>query len=763
MRLASVAVLCVASACTQHAIAPVDAGPPGGLTCGNNGIRRTTLGKLDLLVVVDDAPGMADVQASLAQQLPSLLGKLGTLAVTTPGGGSSRLQDVHVAFVSSSLGGHGTSACGGAHGDDHGQLLPRAGENGAQGFSIDAGGQVKSSACAAPVAASAIDWSYGASASTPFVGAAKLPDFELAASCVVTSLKADGCGYPAPLEAAYHFLVDPAPYLTADATCTPTASGDDCGSNSIVASGVDQRVLAERAAFLRPDSFLAVLFVGNHDDASLLPAGLNWFPLATARGAMPPGWAGCHSVPDDFEPQSKSDYATLKNTYSCQSCVQQGTDPGGGCVVPWGGNHVNADADALAVRMIQQTRRFGFNFLWGRQRYVDAFSAPQVPGSDGKLANNPIFAGGVRTQDLVLVAGILGVPKPLAPPLDASGQPRTLTEGEWQKIVSADAAVRDPHMIEQIAPRVGVAKFGGDPSIDPVNGGDRDVPLGDDLQYACVGDRASTTPSADCSAPNADQTNPLCAKDSSGAIVQPRFKAYPTLRQLRVLHELSQHGVQTAVASVCEGSYATALGAIAARIAGALSSQCFTSLLDADPTTGAVACAEYRIFASDHPDGATRCEQLGGGKPGLCTPGAAPCRTGGGASPLVAPDAAASAIQGCVTFADPATGAESREAIAATASDGNVYATGSDGVRRLVCEVLQLSGSAVVDASTQAGCLHDPSFALPSSLAGGYCYSTDASVVGRACLEAGSVGTIRMVGDAADAPGTASLLQCTNR
>src|SRR5262249_6717608 len=157
-----------------------------------------------------------------------------------------------------------------------------------------------------------------------------------------------------------------------------------------------------------------------------------------------------------------------------------------------------------------------YNFLWPRQRYVSGLTQANVLGSDGKIGANPIFKGGLRTPDLVLFGAIVGVPLPLVQ--DATtGAPKVLSELDWEKIISPDLSKRDPHMIESIGPRAGIAKFSGDRSIDPINGGDRDVPSGDDLQYACIAKRATTEQSDDCSRtdiqPNPEAKNPLCAAD----------------------------------------------------------------------------------------------------------------------------------------------------------------------------------------------------------------------------------------------------------
>jgi hypothetical protein len=548
-------------------------------------------------------------------------------------------------------------------------------------------------------------------------------------------------------------------------TCTKSAAGDSCGSGKITPTGLDQTLLDERKAFLRPDSLLAVLMLTDENDGSLLPAGRNWLPLAYAGGAMLRGWTGCAGVPDDFEPQTSADYAKLWADYKCISCFQKSPDgtTDSNCAAPWASPPLNADVDGTNERMLQHTRRYGYNFLWGRRRYVDAFSSPTVAGSDGKVASNPIYAGGYRTKDQVVLAGILGVPSKLLP-TNADGTARDLTEADWDKIVSPDLTKRDLHMIEQIAPRAGVPKFVGDRTIDVVNGGDRDVADGNDLQYACIAPRTAVVandPNAatgDCRASGSGAKNPLCGPDSAGRGTQPYFKAYPTLRELRVLHEAQSAGVPVFVSSICTDDDSSAVDGLVAKLQGALDPRCFKSDLAVDPATGAVSCLDFEVFPSDTPNGAATCEAMNGGKLGYCTPGAAPCHLAGSTPPPSGPDAFAAQmlVEIQSTGVD---GTTKNEIVQAQASGGNVYVTGSDGKKRLVCEMLQLEGNPAVDGATQLACRTDPSFDIP--VGGGWCYSTDDRIVGVQCKAAGAIGSIRFLGNMRPHQGSQVYTACT--
>jgi hypothetical protein len=520
---------------------PFDAPPP------------TASSKLDLLFVVDNSYSMADKQSELARAIPGLVKALTTATATT-----KAVTDLHIGVITSSLGSHGTSACDpavtSAHSDDRGHLLPRTGEGGGSGFVLDSTGKPVAATCPTPVTASALTWTFDPS-TAKYTGASGATTMQTAVSCVVESAAENGCGYEETLESMYHFLIDPAPYDSAKVACTFGASGDACGSNKIVVSGTDATILSERASFLRSDSTVAIVVLTDEDDASLKPAGLNWLPWGYGKGAFQRGWSACPSVPDDFEPESAAEYALLHSTYACKSCFEDASDPN--CKVPWAKDPLNSDVDGRNLRAFHQTQRFGYNFLWGRQRYVAALTQKNVVDSMGVVGTNPLFAG-TRTAGNVLFAAIVGVPKNLVTGSD--GLPKSLTAADWELIASPVLSKRDPHMIQSIAPRAGIEKFAGDRTIDPVNGGDRDIVDGDDLQYACIAPRASTTAATfDCSGPSAATSNPLCGP--SGA--QPYFKAYPGLRHLRVARDV---GTNAMVASICDTSLDGAVKGIVQRL-----------------------------------------------------------------------------------------------------------------------------------------------------------------------------------------------------
>ena len=85
-----------------------------------------------------------------------------------------------------------------------------------------------------------------------------------------------GCGYEAPLEAFYRFLVEPTPHALVTVQ-----------NGTAVLTGVDQTVLDQRAAFLRPDSAVLIVVVTDEDDCSIIDGGQNYLAAQLAAGGVP--------------------------------------------------------------------------------------------------------------------------------------------------------------------------------------------------------------------------------------------------------------------------------------------------------------------------------------------------------------------------------------------------------------------------------------------------------------------------------------------
>jgi hypothetical protein len=690
-------------------------------------VRYQRVGGLDLLFVVDSSRSMADKQRELARRVPQLI-KAFTDPDVDPVTGIPRaphVADLHVAVISSSLGPHGTSSCGGAtNPDDRAHLLPRAGEKGEQGYFLK-DGSLESASCGATVAASPVRWVYDPrrDKTARFAGAKDSAALQTEVSCIIDSVGESGCGLEETLEAMYRFLVDPAPYLTASVDCPRTTpSGDVCGDNPFVVSGLDAELLAQRKAFLRPDSLLAVIIVSDENDVSTNPAGKNWLPWARTRRSMPRGFGACANVPDDVEPDTDEAHAKVFADLGCKQCEPGDLDIN--CSTPWPREFSSptADSDLSNLRGFHQLQRFGRNYLWPVSRYVSGFKAKSVLGSDGRVGPNPIFAGGLRSRELVVVAGIVGVPKHL------------VAAGDWDKMISTDLTRRDPHMIESIAPRPGLPKYAGDHTIDPISGGERDT-FGNDPQYACIGPRVSTEVTHTCEDSDDWTRDPVCAKDGT----QPRFRAFPGIRHLRLLRDLGQSGL---VASICDDTLAPAIEGITARLQQIVGNQCFLGLTVPPAVGGVVDCVLVETFATDTHEGAVKCESIG---PARCTPGSARCRAGASMAPT-GPAYAAYGLRVPVAVGDNV------ELVDAYEDGGNVYAKTSDGARHLVCETAQLVGP------TAAGCRGDPS----ESVAGhGWCVTNDPAVIGEQCLRAGAKELVRFVGEGKPKGGATVGMVCS--
>jgi hypothetical protein len=366
-----------------------------------------------------------------------------------------------------------------------------------------------------------------------------------------------GCGYEAPLEVLYRFLVDPEPPLDVVVS-----------NNRATLEGVDKDVLDQRAAFLRPDSAVMAVIISDENDCSIIDGGQAFLVTKDSAGAapfrMPRATAACAEDP---------------NGPCCRSCATNESSPPSGCVALASdteckkGTYTASDEDHLNLRCFDQKRRFGVDFLYPIERYVRGFSATMVPNRAGELVPNPLFAEG-REPSLMTLTVIAGVPwQDLV--LDHTGPERLEflsteelgKQGRWEVIVGdLDKFVppTDPFMIESIAPRTGKNPITGQSpvsstSLDPtaaVNGHEFNVIGFDDLQYACIfpletpvsceqGDNG-----CDCSPDVVAYNRPLCQEPNGSAAGTTQYygKAYPGIRQLELARRLDE---QSVVASIC--------------------------------------------------------------------------------------------------------------------------------------------------------------------------------------------------------------------
>ncbi|MDB5221248.1 MAG: hypothetical protein JWO86_9175 [Myxococcaceae bacterium] len=537
--------------------------------------------KVDLLLVIDDSRGTLDKQQLLRSSLPDLLTRLvsprcidsaGQVVGSSANGACASgrpefapVTDLHVGFVSSSLGSGGGDICPASSQDTHAHLLQQG-----------ADGHVLPDAAAGFLA-------FGPGAITdPNVLRADLTE-------LISGVGEAGCGFEAPLESWYRFLVQPQPYasITVDTT------------NRAVLHDVDATILKQRHDFLRPDSLLAVLMLGDEEDAStdsLEVGGEGWAftsrqfpgsPNFRADGTSttaPRAASHCTSDPAAVDCTSCGFAATC--AYDDPACQALKNDPN----CQGTGGYYAAAEDELNVRFHHMKQRYGLDPQFPITRYVNGLSSGKVPSRNGEHAplaspptnpgspplptlhlpyprsylgindcDNPIFSAslpstpgdelchlpvGPRSRDLVIFGVITGVPSQLLPSA-------VLGEQDWKRILGKDPVHFDftgidPHMIQSVTPRVGLPGPTAANDADPLHGRERDT-AGADLQYACT--YALAVP-IDCPGTTYCECTPTSSICGTGASAsqQVRGTAYPGIRQLEVARAL---GTRAIVSSAC--------------------------------------------------------------------------------------------------------------------------------------------------------------------------------------------------------------------
>lgn len=580
-------------------------------------IRQTAVDKIDLLFMIDNSISMADKQAILADAVPLLVQRLitpicvractkadnctaaqekdgiavggnadatGKCAMGSPE--FSPIKDIHVGVITSSLGSHGAAGakdvCVSAEDNDHAHLLGSL-RTGLTPY--DANGFLK--------------WDTTKGKYNP-PGDSDGATFSTKFTDMVKSSGEHGCGYEASLEAWYRFLIDPEP---AGTVAVPA------GTVQAVVQDVDATVLAQRAAFLRPDSLVAVVMLSDENDCSIVDEGY--------------GWLIARSSPMY---RSTSQCATNPNDKCCQSCAE--TKPNDGCpAIPADpecakGQTLAAGDDDLNLRCWQQKRRFGFELLYPTTRYSEGLRSSLVRNRAGQLVGNPLFAAkdGTASRDkgLVFLAGIIGVPWQDIADSDSLNGPglRYLTEaemesqGRWATILGSpntgtyDPPIppTDPLMLETPDERSGMNPITMDalvpstsmnPKANPINGHEQTNAGNRDLQYACIFplqkpltcDQAAfdMDKGCDCFMEDGVYNRPLCQPPAGGpaGITQSFAKAYPGTRHLQVLKEFKDNSI---VASICpkiaddktqaDYGYNPAVKAIIDRLKEALKGKC---------------------------------------------------------------------------------------------------------------------------------------------------------------------------------------------
>ncbi len=599
-----------ASACLDRPLCDTDC-TPRTTNVFVDTVNQTAVNKIDLLFMIDNSSSMADKQAVLTAAVPQLVqrlvnpnclnadGSIGAGAASPdqncPGAETREfnpIRDIHVGIVTSSLGGHGATQCLGdptqpstvEEGNDKGELVgsrPR--------YKNPAGGEV-------------VNQAQGFLAWEPGTGqaGAEIGPFTTTFTTMVTATDDQGCGYESQLEGWYRFLVDPTPYQS--------ISLQPCGGGKCATpTGVDQTVITQRAAFLRPDSLVAIIMLTDENDCSIIEQGQYYLvAMPTSAGTIPPGTPECDQNPND--PCCRN-CGTPAPPSGCQDQSQacQAKEQG------W------AAQDSANLRCWEDKKRYGIDFLYPTQRYVNALSQPLICPANLDLSttnctdgqghpiqpvNNPLFAssGAPRDPSLVFFAGIVGVPwEDIDTQVDAKGKPYTdnglhyqtaaqmTSNGTWDKILgnqspggtTAPTQPTDILMQESSAVRSGTDANGnpivppagapgpGQPGSNPINGHEWNADQNADLQYACIFPlakardcaaeaKAGSPHACDCLDVKASDANPLCqgmgedpanpTDPNAYGTNQIYAKGYPGLREIQVLHDF---GANSIVASIC--------------------------------------------------------------------------------------------------------------------------------------------------------------------------------------------------------------------
>ena len=635
---AAVAVLTLAAGCLRRDVA---AGEPTTKISFDTVLPQPAIDKVDLLVMVDNSSSMADKQRILADAVPDLLRglvqpkcvkkktRIPTGAVADPlkpdgeqcAAGSepafTPITDMHIGVISSSLGGMGAKTCAttdpNTNNDDQGHLLGR----GVDGTTIPEVGSLHFLAWYPDVEQNQ--------------NKARHPDPPVPASTTIKGLGDSfqklvvgvgqrGCGLEAQLESVYRFLVQPDPWTKIEVN-----TADNQASYG-PADQVDGELLRQRAAFLRPDSLVAIVVLTDEDDSSADPlsfGGTGWVFGNDVRVSR--GTSACDT--DPASPLCTSCQLVDQCDAKDPACAKLQTDPA--CAAD---KRIYQPADdSINVRFHAMKRRFGVDPQFPIARYVDAFTKPRVPrrASEhdrgayvGKAdCTNPLFAArlpteanddlcklprGSRTQDGIYFALIGGVPNALLPENGAS------SSIDWTRLLGKDPSRYDqtgidPHMIPSTEPRGDLPGPTAADDADPTHGREWTTG-GSDLQFACTfplyerdasGAAVPTRrecpkddPACDC---NGVRKTPLC--DKANPRIQIRGKAYPTRRELMVAKELGDHAV---VASLCpkqltspekdDYGYRPAARAITKRLEDSLTASCLPRALTRDAKDGTVPC-----------------------------------------------------------------------------------------------------------------------------------------------------------------------------
>jgi hypothetical protein len=319
----------------------------------------------------------------------------------------------------------------------------------------------------------------------------------------------------------------------------------------------------------------AILMLSDENDCSIIDAGQGWLVAEQTLGGgafhMPPSTSACQKNPND--PCCVSCASSLP-----AGCISPAADPA--CTAPAA---LPALEDSLNLRCWDQKRRFGFDFLYPLSRYVEGLTQPEIPRRTGGFAPNPLFPKDGRTAKMVFLSGIVGVPwQDLATeasltsaPLEYLNHAELTTQLRWSLMLGEEGDAFgarpkppvDKLMVETTEDRSTLFGPAGHPLIgtaavlspatstmrpNAINGHESNIVDKSDLQYACIfplpqpKDCAGGAVACDCKQQDAAFNRPVC-----NGTTQTHAKAYPSVRELRVLKAVGDITQNSVTASIC--------------------------------------------------------------------------------------------------------------------------------------------------------------------------------------------------------------------
>jgi hypothetical protein len=445
-----------------------------------NQVVNTSITAIDLLFVIDNSVSMGDKQAILENAVPQMLERLlvpdcvekdargdiigepqtASLGAECPEGFEREftpVSDIHVGVITSSLGSHGGDSCLADQQNDRSVLVPNVRSTLPDGSAV------------APTEGDSgfLTWNPSGSGTD-----AEKEALKSSFANHVVAAGESGCGFEAPLEAWYRFLIDSHPAQAMEVNPQYDAAGNvvtesiqapvidgsgltvDINPGESYASALDTQILEQRKQFLRQDSLVAIVLLTDENDCSAMDGGqyyrnsrIGWelgdffnvvngmnrakprpFSIASAECATDPNGECCYSCR-----QSQGSLPEACQAGYAESCPSE-EEKQSGQLPPRIDARLGESPDEANARCVKNRQRFGLDFLYPTQRYVDGLTnSTVIDNQTGAVVNNPLLAGfevelgadGLplalrangepneklkRPEGLVFFAGIVGIP-----------------------------------------------------------------------------------------------------------------------------------------------------------------------------------------------------------------------------------------------------------------------------------------------------------------------------------------------------------------